>query len=350
MPAILEYIPYRRRDGTRERDATTHPYFAGHGYACVRVDIRGTGDSDGVILDEYLKQEQDDAVEVIAWLAAQPWCSGKVGMIGISWGGFNGLQVAARRPPALKAIVTVCSTDDRYADDMHYMGGCLLIDNLEWGSTIFSITPRRPIRASSASTGARCGWSGWSNDGLCSRNWLRHQRRDDLWKHGSVCEDWRAIQCAVYAVGGWADGYTNAVFRLLAQSESARARGWSVPGPINIRISACPGPAIGFLQECLRWWDHWLKGQETGIMDEPMLRVWLEDPRRRRSPITTTSPGTGWPRRAGRARASAERRWRLERVGSPRARGTSGRGRWPSARPQTVGARRRRMVPLWPSA
>src|SRR6188472_2804121 len=123
VPAILEYLPYRKRDGTYERDALTHPYLAGHGYAGVRVDIRGTGESTGLLLDEYAKQEQDDGVELIAWLAAQPWCNGSVGMMGISWGGFNALQIAARRPPALKAIVTLCSTDDRYADDVHYMGG-----------------------------------------------------------------------------------------------------------------------------------------------------------------------------------------------------------------------------------
>ena len=111
VPAILEYIPYCKRDGTAARDEAMHPYFAGH--AAVRVDLRGSGESEGVMLDEYLKQEQDDALEVIAWIAAQPWCTGDVGMMGKSWGGFNGLQVAARRPPALKAIVTVCSTDDR---------------------------------------------------------------------------------------------------------------------------------------------------------------------------------------------------------------------------------------------
>jgi putative CocE/NonD family hydrolase len=117
VPAILEYLPYRKRDGTYERDALTHPYLAGNGYAGVRVDIRGSGESSGLLFDEYSEQEQRDALEVIAWLAAQPWCSGAVGMMGISWGGFNGLQIAARRPPALKAIVTLCSTDDRYRDD-----------------------------------------------------------------------------------------------------------------------------------------------------------------------------------------------------------------------------------------
>jgi predicted acyl esterase len=132
VPAILEYLPYRKRDGTYERDALTYPWLAGHGYAGVRVDIRGSGESDGLLSDEYAQQEQDDAIEIIAWLANQPWCSGAVGMMGISWGGFNGLQVAARRPPALKAIVTICSTDDRYADDVHYMGGAKL--NAGFGS------------------------------------------------------------------------------------------------------------------------------------------------------------------------------------------------------------------------
>ena len=114
LPAILEYIPYRKTDGTRARDEPMHGYFSGNGYVVVRVDMRGTGESDGLLRDEYLLQEQDDALEVIDWISKQPWCDGNVGMMGKSWGGFNSLQVAARRPPALKAIITVGFTDDRY--------------------------------------------------------------------------------------------------------------------------------------------------------------------------------------------------------------------------------------------
>ena len=136
VPAILEFLPYRKREGTNERDELTHPYYAGNGYACVRVDIRGSGESDGILEGEYLKQEQDDALEILAWLADQPWCTGKCGMIGISWGGFNGLQVAARKPPELKAIVTIASTDDRYSDDIHYMGGIMVNDTMSWGATM----------------------------------------------------------------------------------------------------------------------------------------------------------------------------------------------------------------------
>ncbi len=276
VPTILEYLPYRKRDGTVERDQLTHPYFAGHGYAAVRVDMRGSGESDGLLEDEYLKLEQDDALEVIAWLAAQPWCSGAVGIIGISWGGFNGLQIAARRPPALKAIVTICSTDDRYADDIHFMGGCLLNNNLGWASTMLAYMSRPPDPALVGERWREMWLHRLENQPLLVDLWLRHQTRDAYWKHGSVCEDFAAIQCPVYAVGGWADGYSNAVPRLLAGLKVPR-KGLIGPWAHRYPHFAKPGPQIGFLQECLRWWNHWLKGRDTGIMEEPMYRVWMQE-------------------------------------------------------------------------
>jgi predicted acyl esterase len=216
VPAILEYLPYRKRDGTYERDAPAHPYLAGHGYAGVRVDLRGSGESTGLLFDEYAEQEQDDDLEVIAWLAAQPWCSGSVGMMGISWVGFNGLQIAARRPPALKAIVTICSTDDRYADDAHYMGGTFLTKaGLEWAFFFFSLMCLPPDPALVGDSWRAMWLERLQNIPLFQENWLRHQRRDAYWKHGSVCEDYAAIQCPVYAVGGWTDGYKNEIPRLL---------------------------------------------------------------------------------------------------------------------------------------
>jgi len=276
VPAILEYLPYRKRDGTYERDALTHPYLAGHGYASVRVDLRGSGESSGLLFDEYAKQEQDDGLEVIAWLAAQPWCSGAVGMMGISWGGFNALQIAARRPPALKAIVSLCSTDDRYADDAHYMGGTLLTAGLEWGSFFFGsmCLPPDPMLVGAS---WRTMWlQRLENVPLFFETWLRHQRRDAYWKHGSVCEDYGAIECAVYAVGGWTDAYTNAIPRLLERLQVPR-KGLIGPWAHAYPHFARPGPQIGFLQEMLRWWDHWLKGVDTGVMDGPMLRAWMAD-------------------------------------------------------------------------
>ncbi len=276
VPAILEYIPYRKRDFTRGRDEPMHRYFAGHGYAVLRVDVRGSGDSDGILVDEYVQQEQDDAVEVIRWIAAQPWCNGAVGMMGKSWGGFNSLQVAALQPPALKAIITVCSTDDRYADDAHYMGGCLLDENLTWGSVLLTFNAYPPDPEVVGARWRRMWLERLEHAVLFPEAWLRHQRRDAYWKHGSVCEAFDRIRCPVYAIGGWADAYTNAIPRLLAGLLVPR-KGLVGPWAHVYPHNGIPGPAIGFLQEALRWWDQWLKGMETGIMAEPMYRVWMQE-------------------------------------------------------------------------
>lgn len=276
VPAILEYIPYRRRDGTRVDDEQTHAWFAAQGYGCVRVDLAGTGDSDGVLLDEYLVSEQDDAIEVIAWLAAQPWCNGSVGMIGISWGGFAGLQVAARNPPALKAVITVCSTVDRYNDDVHYIGGCLLNNNLEWGAVFVDVAGSPPDPAMVGPD--------WRTQWLerlealqpFPARWLAHQRRDSYWQHGSVCENYDQIKAPVLAVGGWADGYTAAVFRLV-ENVTPPCKGIVGPWGHVYPHRGVPGPAIGFLEECLRWWDRWLKNRPNGVENDPTLRLWLQD-------------------------------------------------------------------------
>ncbi|MFC4671190.1 CocE/NonD family hydrolase [Seohaeicola nanhaiensis] len=274
VPAILEYLPYRKRDGTCARDALTHPYFAKRGYACLRVDMRGNGDSQGLMADEYTQQELDDAVEVINWIAAQPWCNGNVGMMGISWGGFNSLQVASLQPEPLKAIITLCSTVDRYADDIHYKGGCLLNENLGWGATMWSYSSRAPDPA------LRPDWREmWldrlKNEPFLPALWLRHQRRDAYWRHGSVCEDFSRLRARVLAVGGWGDSYKNAVPQLVEQVPGAKG----IVGPWVHKYPhfAVPEPRIGFLQEALRWWDRWLKDIDTGVENDPDYRVYLMD-------------------------------------------------------------------------
>lgn len=299
VPAILEYVPYRKNDGLVLRDAPIHHYFAGHGYASVRVDLRGSGDSDGILEDEYLPLEQEDGLEVLTWLAGRDWCSGKVGIIGKSWGGFNGLQIAAHHPSELGAVISVASTDDRYVDDVHYMGGCLLAwTALPWASTMLSYNALPPDPAVVGDA-----WrSTWRNRLELTppyiEAWLEHQRRDAFWAQGSVCEDFGAIQCPVYMVGGWTDAYRNAILRFLA-GYLGPAKGLIGPWAHDYPEDGCPGPAIGFLQEAVRWWDCWLKGVDNGIMDEPKLRVWMPEARLPR-PGYETHPGRwlaleGWP-------------------------------------------------------
>ncbi len=289
VPAILDYVPYRRLDGIAASDASRHPYVAGHGYAAVRVDIRGTGDSGGVMQDEYTDLEHEDICSIIAWLAEQAWCTGKVGMWGISWGGFNSLQVAAKNPPALKAIITLCASDDRYADDAHYLGGCLIEANLRWGTRFLSETARPPDPRTVGSAWRDIWMKRLDNLHLFPETWMQHQTRDDYWKRGSVCETFADIKAAVFAVGGWSDAYVNSVGTTLSGITSPKL-GLIGPWGHGYPHEARPEPAIGFLQEALRWWDHWLKGIDSGIMDEPMLRSWMLDSAR---------PSVGHPERPG---------------------------------------------------
>ncbi|MFJ2927053.1 CocE/NonD family hydrolase [Streptomyces massasporeus] len=290
VPAVLEYIPYRKRDLTAVRDSIHHPYLAGHGYACVRVDLRGTGDSEGVLRDEYLEREQADAEEVLAWLAEQPWCDGGTGMMGISWGAFAALQVAARRPPSLKAIAIASFTDDRHADDMHYMGGALLSDNLAEAGTMFAYGTCPPDPAVVGERWREMWHERLENTEPWVLEWLRHQRRDDYWRHASVCEDYTSVRCPVLASSGWADGYSNAVTRLLGNLDVPR-KGLIGPWSHKFPHLGEPGPAIGYLQELVRWWDHWLKGVDNGVMDGPMLQAWMQD---------SVPPSTSYEERPGR--------------------------------------------------
>ncbi len=294
VPAIFEFLPYRLNDGTAVRDSRHFPYLAGHGYGCVRVDIRGTGESDGLLDDEYLPQEQSDACEVIAWIAAQPWCTGAVGMIGISWSGFNSLQVAAHRPPALRAIVTLCSTDDRYADDVHYDGGCVGSDMLQWASSML-------------------GWNGWPPDpaivGERWRDmwlerlgsappmiepWLGHQRRDAYWKQGSVCEDYSRIDAAVYAVG-WLVGRLHERDPAAPRRPARPAQG--PDRPVGARLAPggaawpddrVPAGGAALVRPLARRRRH----RDHGRADAAGLHPGLEPARR---PVTPSGPGGGWP-------------------------------------------------------
>ncbi|NRP12034.1 MULTISPECIES: CocE/NonD family hydrolase [unclassified Aliiroseovarius] len=286
-PAILEYLPYRKRDGTASRDETTHTVFSDAGYACIRVDIAGTGDSAGQFDDEYSEQELRDGEAILDWMAQQEWCDGNIGMIGISWGGFNGLQLAFRRPPSLKAVVTVASTADRYADDIHFMGGCLLSDNVNWGSQMFAYLTRP------ADPELRPDWrKDWiarmENVPFSAADWLRHPSRDAFWKHGSVCEDWSAIKAPVLAITGWADSYVNTPASLVA---NLNAPSKALVGPWEHRYAHLSklNPA-DFHSEVIGWFDRWLKGEENGAEDLPDYRTFMQE---HFNPVAQNGPRKG---------------------------------------------------------
>ncbi len=275
FPVVIEYLPYRKNDTTWD-GWFGHRYMAERGYAAVRIDVRGTGDSEGIAEDEYCLQEQLDGVAAIAWLAEQPWSSGSVGMFGTSYGGFNSLQVAMHRPPALKAICPMYFTDNRYTDDCHYKGGQLqmLYDVGTYGLSMVghNMLPPRPDLV-----GER--WSAIWEEHLRNEpwllRWLAHPTLDEQWRHGSLCEDYGAIECATYLIGGWRDGYTNCNLRTF---ENLRCPKKMMIGPwlhVPPHIGR-PGPRIDHYREMVRFYDYWLKGEPNGVMDEPPIALYVQ--------------------------------------------------------------------------
>lgn len=244
VPALLEYLPYRLSDWTAPRDWQRHPWYAGHGYASVRVDVRGHGNSEGLPGDEYDAVELADGVAVVNWLAEQPWCTGKVGMFGISWGGFNSLQIAALAPEPLKAIVTVCSTDDRYDNDVHYMGGSVLgVDMHAWAATMLAFVCRPPDPRYTGEEWRSMWLKRLDAVDPLIHTWLAHQTRDAYWKHGSVCEDYSAIRSPS---SPWAAGTTRTGTPSCGSPSTSPRTGCaasSAPGPTSTRTAGCrPAP------------------------------------------------------------------------------------------------------------
>ncbi len=280
-PAVLEYLPYRKRDLYRPYDDINGEMLAAHGIAYVRVDVRGTGDSEGVITDEYAEPELDDGVAIIDWISRQDWCSGAVGMRGISWGGINTLQIAARQPPALKAIMPMCSTDNRFTDDAHYIGGALGHTNFQWGLLFKKVMAGPPDPAITGENWADLWRQRLEATPPILKTWTEHQHFDDYWKRGSIALDYAAIKVPTYLVGGWQDAYNSALARM---SDALNVPKKALVGPWGHTYPNMATPnGLDWAHEEVRWWTHWLKDQKTGIMDQPELWAFMQETTARES-------------------------------------------------------------------
>ena len=270
VPAILEYIPYRRRDFTRSRDEAIHTKFAEAGYASLRVDIRGSGDSDGLLHDEYSPQELQDGLKVIEWIANQSWCDGSVGMMGKSWGAYNSLQIAALQPPALKAIIPVMGTDDRWKEDIHFRNGLMATDNFWWGSIMQLMNTSPPDRDVVGKKWKKMWLERLDSMSLWTKNWAENQTNCEMWQHGSVSQNYSDIKVPVFYITGWGDLFRDTPFRL---AEHLDVPFKLIVGPWAHLYphEAVPSPKIDFIEKAILWWDYWLKGKKNGIMDEPPL-------------------------------------------------------------------------------
>ena len=274
-PTIVESLPYRKDDDCTARDYSTFSYLAARGFAGVRIDTRGTGASAGIAEDEYLGIEQADNVEVLDWIVDQPWSDGNLGMWGISWGGFSSLQTAMLRPPQLKAIVPVHATHDRFSCDVHYVGGSLhAAEQVDWPPSMIT-TNALPADPDIVGDSWMDEWiERLENTPQWPLEWLRHQHRDDYWKHGSPSSDYGSIECPTLLVGGWLDGYVDG---MLALAENLTCPTRTVIGPWGHFRPATgePGPTLDHLDLMARWFGHHLRGDDNGVMDMPAVTAFV---------------------------------------------------------------------------
>ncbi|MBN2408134.1 MAG: CocE/NonD family hydrolase [Candidatus Aminicenantes bacterium] len=299
FPVLFEFLPYRKDDGGQMGTYSLYTYFVRRGYILVRVDIRGTGSSEGVFpLREYSEQELDDAEDIIAKLAAMPGANGRVGMWGISWGGFNAIQVAMRRPPALRAILAAMATDDLYHDDIHYIDGVFHVDEWAFWFDHSKAIPQSPHYLLD---------EGYFRDRFESYpgllTYLKQQRDGDFWRKNSLRRQYDKIQVPCYLIGGLLDGYRDSIPRML---ENMIVPIKAELGPYNHSWpdDGVPGPNYEWRREAVRWWDHWLKDRDTGVLEDPRLALFLRDshppdPGLDMTPGTWIHtewpiPGTGW--------------------------------------------------------
>jgi putative CocE/NonD family hydrolase len=278
FPAILEMIPYRKDDWRAASDASRGEWLAARGYAFCRLDVRGTGSSPGIALDEYTARETRDGYDAVEWLAGQPWCTGKVGMWGISYGGFTSIQVALLQPPHLAAIVPMMATDDRYTDDVHYLGGCVTVSELSQYAV--SMVGMNALPAL-----LRVGDDGWLEDWqdrlertpVWLFEWLRRQHDGPYWRQGSLAPHWGRLTTPTFLIGGWMDEYVDAALRMLERCTNAPRRALIGNWVHDLPDDAYPGPNLDWNHELVRFFDHWLKGIDNGVMAEPALVAFRHD-------------------------------------------------------------------------
>lgn len=342
VPAILEMIPYGKDNWRRNADTGRGEWFAARGYAFVRLDVRGTGSSDGVALDEYTEQETRDGFDAVEWLATQPWCTGSVGMWGISYGAFTAIQVAKLRPPHLMAIVPFQGTDDRYLTDVHYIGGCVTASELSQ----YAVS-QVAMNAMPPDAGFRGG--AWLDEWRTRLEatppwlvaWLEHQVDGPYWRPGSLAPEYDAVEAAILNVGGWCDAYVDSAFRMQAKGTAPSrtivgnwVHGWPADSP--------PGPNLDELHEVCRFFDRWLKGEANGADTEPAI-VWFERDYAEPEPFPATWPGRWRAASAYPHPAASVRSWQFA-AGDVPLQGRLTRGADPSAGPGVDAFRHRATV------
>ena len=305
FPVVINYDPYRSSDFRTMARGNYFHFLARHGYVFIHLGVLGTDGSEGSVTDEYPLQEQEDGYDAVEWVAKQPWCNGKVGMMGTSYAGFTAIQVAMHRPPHLKAIIPLYATDDRYTDDVHYTGGALdsIFDLAGWATMMVSMNALPPPEYIGEDYNKI--WEEHLEGNVPYQlNWLENQTDGSYWRPASLRPNYDLIECPVFIVGAWHDHYRNSALRMFEHLEVPKKL---LMGPWGHVFPdwGYPGEPINFMPQVVRWFDHWLKDIDTGIMKEPSFMTFMMNADNKQEKSKGIS---GYWRN--------ERKWPLEKISS----------------------------------
>jgi len=317
FPALLEMIPYGKDSWRRNADVARGEWFASRGIALCRLDVRGTGSSPGIAVDEYAADETRDGADAVEWLAARGWCNGRVGMWGISYGGFTAIQVAALRPPHLAAIVPVYATDDRYRDDVHYRGGCLTASELSQYAVSQVAMNAMPPDPAVVGDGWLDAWrERLERTPIWLFEWLRRQTDGPYWRQGSLAPAYDALQVPFLAIGGWNDSYVDPVLRMQERCGVPGQRSIVGPWVHSWPQDTYPGPNLDELHEILAFLERWLVDGGTDGVDDDQPFTWYERDFAPPEPFPAAWPGRWRASDSYPHPATTSRTWHLAADGS----------------------------------
>ena len=305
FPALIAASPYPRQIQDLGApmgfiEAGASDYFVPRGYVHVVANLRGTGGSEGTF-GFFDGQEREDVHDLVEWVAEQPWCDGKVGMIGISYFAMTQLEAATEHPPHLKAIFPVAVTPDLYEAAMP--NGLLSSAFVTPFITMIGVTAEHgselwrgrllnavrhvlhaqrvharfahmngesTVAALRLAMRARHEPHPW--DDLWRAIAVEHPLRDEFWDDRSVLDRLGEIEIPVYLGCDW----ENVPLHLPGTFSSLDAL--SDRATVRVGLLGKFGltwPWESLHVEALAWFDHWLKDRDTGILEGPRIRYWM---------------------------------------------------------------------------
>jgi len=275
VPTLIQFCPYRKDDYIGGAFAAAHERFLGAGFACVLADFPGSGSSPGPASRPFAPEEATDSAALVEWAAKQPWCSGKVGMWGVSYGAITALKAAALKPEGLKAIAPIHGTLDLYRDWV-YPGGCRhAYPALHWGGVNMLGLQLLPPAVRDASGDWRRIWQEKIESvEPYMGEWYEHPERDDqYWQERTM--DPGAIDVPALFIGGWQDFYAQGMPRTFREAQGPKQLvmgPWTHEDP-NLSEFA----PTDHLELLVDWFERWLvPGGGRASTDSETVRYWVQ--------------------------------------------------------------------------